>query len=331
MGEANQNINRLLERKQVILPEDLEWLPNEQGVVFVDRKEKRRTVQRYRDVNMRTRKGARMVVLACENQERVHYAMPVRSMLYDALEYMSQMQEIETVRREQGELQDGDEFLSGIKKGDRISPVVTMVLYWGKKEEWDGCRSLHELMGMDEEEAWIQALKSYVPDYKLNIVYANAMEHPENFQTCLQHIFSMLKYNSDKKMLYEYTRQHREEIDRMDDVALTALFTLLGEQKRLAKILQNEHEQESKEGKSMCKAIDDLIEDGRMEGIAEGEFIMLLKMTKKKLHAGKTAEVIADELEESVDVIKMIIEEINEADEYNPKQIWLNWKAKKEA
>ncbi|MDO5408415.1 MAG: hypothetical protein Q4F28_13965 [Eubacteriales bacterium] len=346
MGEANQNVNRLLERKQifadlwngtmyggrqVVQPEDLEWIPNEQGVVFVDHKEKRRTVQRYRDINMRVRKGARMAVLACENQERVHYAMPVRNMLYDALEYLRQLQEIETLRRERGELMDGDEFLSGIKKEDRIVPAVTMVLYWGRKEEWDGCKSLHELMGLDGDEEWIRELKEYIPDYKLNIVYANALEHPENFHTCLQHIFSMLKYNSDKKLLYEYAKQHREEIDQMDDVALTALFSMIGEQKRLAKILQSDNRSEGEEGKSMCKAIDDLIEDGREEGRAEGEFLALLKMTKKKLDAGKTIEAIAGELDEAVEVIRGISEEIQRVGEYDPKQIYLNWKAGQQA
>ena len=30
----------------------------------------------------------RLIVLACENQDEIHYAIPVRNMLYDALNYV---------------------------------------------------------------------------------------------------------------------------------------------------------------------------------------------------------------------------------------------------
>ena len=58
----------------------------------------------------------------------------------------------------------------------------------------------------------------------------------------LQQIFSMVKYNSDK--------------------------TLLGEQKRLAAIMKNHGE---KEGMDVCRAIDELIEDGKKEGEMKGQ------------------------------------------------------------
>ena len=52
----------------------------------------------------------------------------------------------------------------------------------------------------------------------------------------------MVKYNSDK--------------------------TLLGEQKRLAAIMKNHGE---KEGMDVCRAIDELIEDGKKEGEMKGQ------------------------------------------------------------
>ena len=48
---------------------------------------------------------------------------------------------------------------------------------------------------------------------------------------------------------------------------MTAALVLLGEQKRLAQMLA---EQET-EAFDMCRAIDELIEDGRTEGLAEGQ------------------------------------------------------------
>src|SRR5699024_10896867 len=38
-----------------------------------------------------------------------------------------------------------DEFLSGMRKGDRLIPCYTMVIYWGE-EKWDGPRSLGDMM-----------------------------------------------------------------------------------------------------------------------------------------------------------------------------------------
>ena len=51
-------------------------------------------VQKYRDVIKRWRGGTDLTVLACESQEKIHYAMPVRNMLYDTLTYTEQIRQI---------------------------------------------------------------------------------------------------------------------------------------------------------------------------------------------------------------------------------------------
>ena len=57
----------------------------------------------------------------------------------------------------------------------------------------------------------------------------------------------------------------------MDSVEISAAFAMLGEQKRLRKLVNRQ----KKEGKeiSMCKAIDDLILDGEKRGREQGERI----------------------------------------------------------
>ena len=40
---------------------------------------------------MKSTLGTKLVLLTCENQDAIHYAMPVRSMLYDALDYTDQI------------------------------------------------------------------------------------------------------------------------------------------------------------------------------------------------------------------------------------------------
>ena len=98
------------------------------------------------------------------------------------------------------------------------------------------------MLGFDNCPEEAGAIRDFIPNYKINLVTPQSMEEMSVFRTCLQQIFSMVKYNSDK--------------------------TLLGEQKRLAAIMKNHGE---KEGMDVCRAIDELIEDGKKEGEMKGQ------------------------------------------------------------
>ena len=93
--------------KQVILPEDLHPATGETDILVSDKNEKTKEVQRYRDIIMRWEQGAYLVLLACENQENVHYAMTVRNMLYDSLSYVEQIRQSwkQAFEKEKGEEQ----------------------------------------------------------------------------------------------------------------------------------------------------------------------------------------------------------------------------------
>lgn len=101
---------------------------------------------------------------------------------------------------------------------------------------------LHQMLGFNNCPEEAGAIRDFIPNYKINLVTPQSMEDMSVFRTCLQQIFSMVKYNSDK--------------------------TLLGEQKRLAAIMKNHGE---KEGMDVCRAIDELIEDGKKEGEMKGQ------------------------------------------------------------
>ena len=87
----------LFQGQQIILPEQLEKIDRETDL-FIPEKSGMETnqgkgIQRYRDVAMRWEDRAELAILALENQERVHYAMPVRTMIYDGLSYAEQIEE----------------------------------------------------------------------------------------------------------------------------------------------------------------------------------------------------------------------------------------------
>ena len=87
-----------------------------------------------------------------ENQTEIHYAMPVRNIIYDALQYGKQVSEVAKRHKNQGDRKGHNkgEYLSGFYKEDRIRPVVTLVVHFGA-DEWDGPLSLYDMMDLEDE------------------------------------------------------------------------------------------------------------------------------------------------------------------------------------
>ena len=77
--------------EQIVKPEDLEEKDSESSIIIQSKNSTSKGVQKYRDIAMHWKKGAALTILAIENQDKVHYAMPVRTMLYDGLSYADQI------------------------------------------------------------------------------------------------------------------------------------------------------------------------------------------------------------------------------------------------
>lgn len=224
-------------------------------------------LERSGDIRMEADLGTWSVIFANETQDRVDYAMPVRSLLYEALEYNRQIQDLKKAHKKKHERTEQAAFLSGLLPQDRLKPVVTVIFYLGK--EWDGAKSLREMLAIDEEDGSFRYLNAFLNNYSLNLINIHEIEHSENFRTSLQYIFAMINYRKDKKKLYQYVQEHRDVLGKMDDVETMAAFVLLGEQKRMEQLLAKTREN-AEGGIDMCKAIDDLIKDGELRGEERG-------------------------------------------------------------
>ena len=86
------------------------------------------------------------------------------------------------------------------------------------------------------------------------------------FKTDLQIIFDMLKYKGDKKELVKYTQNNREYFSSVDYETAQAIKVLIGSGVRL----EGKLESKEKEGNDVCKALEDLYDDGVAEGIVIG-------------------------------------------------------------
>lgn len=97
----------LFNGKQVLKPEDLKEADTDISSVikFNNHAE---TVQRILDVVRKTADGTDFIIWSLENQEKIHYAMPLRHMIADALIY----------------LKEYNDYLPEIKKKRTIAPPV---------------------------------------------------------------------------------------------------------------------------------------------------------------------------------------------------------------
>lgn len=289
MGKTNNAVNTLLERKdifadfingtvfsgeQILSPEKLELLSTNSGFCY-EEDDQRKLVERHGDIRMQAGIGTYSIIILEETQDSVHYGMPVRKMLYEALEYMKQLKELEKKHSEQNDKLKGDEFLSKFKRKDRLLPVITVVFYCKSNKEWDGSKSLYDMLALDEDIPGFNKIKSLIPDYQLNVIEVDNIVNVDSFRTNLQHIFAMLKLNKNKKELYQYTQVHREEMKSMDYIEKQAAFVLLGEQKRIEKTLVDLSDKE-KEEIEVCQAIDELIKDGENRGHEFGMRVLIL-------------------------------------------------------
>ncbi len=252
----------LFQGMQVFHADKLRQDDGQQGVVLKNAEGKSIAVERYRDITMTAQDETKIIILACENQEEIHYAMPVRNMLYDALSYMDQIREIRQQRKSEKQLQGNAEFLSGLKKADMLYPVITIVFYYGE-ESWDGQKDLHGLLGIEREE--YKMLRKFIPNYGINLIAPKEMEDLKCFRKDLQMVFGMLQYRKDKTDLINYVKSHEDFFANVDIETGNAVKVLLGSEKLMQNIEKNESG-----GMNMCQALDELYQDGVNQGFEQG-------------------------------------------------------------
>ena len=297
--------------EQVVRPEDLEEARGESDILVTDREKKERQVQRYRDIVMQWKKGPYLAMLACESQSSVHYAMPVRNMLYDSLSYTEQIRRIgESNRRKEGAGKiTGEEFLSGLRREDRICPVITLVLYYGE-DEWDGSRDLYGMFPGGQEERVRKMLESYVPDYCINLVDVGNIQEPERFTSDLQLVFGMLKYRGDMGELQKYVDRHREYFQNVDADTYRAVREML----HAGGVMESmREEKDRKEGTvNMCKALEDLYQSGVDSGMEQGIQTGIRALVETCRELGQTREVTEKKVGEKFTVSQEKVRECME-------------------
>lgn len=213
-------------------------------------------------------------ILGLENQDYIHYAMPVRNMLYNAMSYTEQVETIARYNRKNKKCNKED-YLSGFRKEDKILPVVTVTLYWGTKP-WDGPVTLKDMLVETDEEIF-----ELVDDVNCNLFsIIDAKEIPK-YKTELKELFELLNRRNDgeamKKIVSENEKYKHISMETAE---------VIGEMANVGM-----PEEDEKGEYNVCKAIMEIREEGRWS-------LLMSMVAKGKISEEDAAEEIGISVEE---------------------------------
>lgn len=290
------------EGKQVIKPDMLREMNSVENHVIIPKRIRKRTklffVRKYRDIIKRVywdgNQSRTYAMIGIEEQTHIHYAIPIKLMLYDSLTYEKQLKKITTMHRRKRDLKSGHEYLSGMAKDDKLSPIQTFVVFLSS-EVWDGPRSLHDILdmeGMTEEE------KTLFPDFPVRIIEPVKLsdEQLDLLTSDLKLLLGFIKYSKDKNTLKNYMNnisgfKHMipETVELLNEVCHT-------------NIKLTDENGKKKEAIDVCIAFEQMKKEGIQTGIQQGILQVYHNMINRgypedeaRLLSGVTDEMLENE------------------------------------
>ena len=269
----------LFDGEKVIKPENLKECDTTEvlSVFGIDRKQI--VKQKWRDllksVSVKHTGEMYVILIGAEAQTDIHYAMPVKTMIYDALNYGEQVNEAKKRHRKNRDYRSSDEFLSGFTLDDKLTPVITITLYLGTTQ-WDGPRSLAEMMPQMDER-----ILPFINDYRINLLNPLEITDFSKFETGLRPLFELLKNASDEEKLNELITKD-ETFTKVDVETVAAINLFVGTDIKY---------DEKEEVVNMCKAWDDHKKRGIQEGIQQGMQQGIQQGIQQGVQQGRCLEV----------------------------------------
>ena len=269
----------LFDGEKVIKPENLKECDTTEVLSVFGIDKKQIVKQKWRDllkrVSVKHTGQMYVILIGAEAQTDIHYAMPVKTMIYDALNYGEQVNEAKKRHRKNKDYRSSDEFLSGFTLDDKLTPVITITLYLGTTQ-WDGPRSLAEMMPQMDER-----ILPFINDYRINLLNPLEITDFSKFETGLRPLFELLKNASDEEKLNDLITKD-ETFTRVDVETVAAINLFVGTDIKY---------DEKEEVVNMCKAWDDHKKRGIQEGIQQGMQQGIQQGIQQGMQQGRCLEV----------------------------------------
>ena len=253
--------------------------------------------QKVRDIVRKVVFGTGIAVIAFENQNLIHYAMPVRTLVEDALEYDKQLREIQRGHRHNKDLKVPAEYIGQFSADDKIIPAATIVLYFGE-DDWNGPRDLLDLMELEDLP---EEIRQMINGYPLHILEVRKFKDIDKFQTDLREVFGIIQKSNNKKELLAYTNSHRERLENLDEEAYDVIASITGN----SILLDRKTEYQKGDGTmNLCKGMADWAADERREGKLEGRLEGKSEIAQNAFSMGFDVEKVATLCGESLELIQ---------------------------
>jgi len=154
-------------------------------------------------------------------------------------------------------------------KGDRVKPVLNLMLYWGRKR-WEGPLSLREMT--DGLSALPLKLQQLAGDYKVHIIHMRQIpeEALREMDSDLKYVLGIMRYTKSSKRYEAYIRENREYFSRIPKSALDVIdvCTNIKDIRKHLEFVTNE--ENSEEEADMCYALEQLQRNAEKKGIRQG-------------------------------------------------------------
>ena len=279
----------LYDGRPVIQPENLRDLNTEELIVPYGKDGKitaGKKTDRFRDVfkefACKEDDKAAYLILGFENQTEVNYAMPVKTLLYDAIHFAKQVDDIACTHRAKKDSagHSGAEFLSGFYREDRIKPVITLTILFNAGA-WDGPVNLREMMTTQDPK-----ILRYLPDYSIHLIQPVTFSDNDfkKFRSDFADVMRFIKLSGNKKQMQdmlERDERFRNIYKHMNTDAAMVLNECAGLNMKIDK---------NTEVTDMCKAWDDM----REECIETGELNEQKRIVIRLYKLGRSQQEIAD-------------------------------------
>ena len=289
--------------RKVIRPESLHEMDTDvSGTIRLGNRDE--SLERRRDVIKKFAAGMAFVLLGVESQQHVHYAMPLRNMLYDGMGYLK---EYRSFPKRSENFKTSDEFLSKMKKEDKLHPIITLTVYYGEIP-WDGPLSLRDMMSEIPKE-----MESAFCNYDMNLLEVRKSG---------EYIF----HNKDVAMAFDFTRavfENRtdEVIQKYKDVKAGEevwhfIDTMIDTEKMVEKTyiqgsgnmceglrLWAQEKADKAELAGFNSGLSQGISQGRQEGELAGQKMIIDRMIENNLPLDKIAQLIGFPVEKIQEIL----------------------------
>jgi len=279
MGKKNNVLNVYMNQPERIqslleyytgekLPEDWVLTCSDEATFFSLTDAKDKSSFRQRDILKRIKTADGVYYLGIENQDKINLIFPWRQMQMDCLMYERQIQQIKQNNEESfPRYGEEDDYLYRFKSDDKVAPAVTLVLYWGKKP-WKKPLGVRDMSNVSVLPGGMRRLAE---DYRIHLV--SMREIPEDalqkMKSDLKYVLGLMKCGNSRKSYEEFIFQNQDYFSHIPKSAVDVLHVCINI-KELTRKLEYHITEEGEEETDMCRALEQIIEESREQGIEQG-------------------------------------------------------------